>query len=281
MRLITAGLSEIGLNVRGRITGVLPRELTPTGERVITRHAPGHVEEMRWWLRGVPADVDAIVMENSAVSPDLQHLAALWLNPTLVVWTNSRPDHQDAWGDGEQAAMRALSRGIPFGCPLVSGDALNSQSGYRASNIALAEAALETMGFLCDKARAAMRALGPDIADFRVFDLGDGAMLATAFSANDLESTTNLFSLLGWDSSETCVLYSDRRDRPARLRSFASFLSRPWREVRVLRGREKEDEVTEWTRGKRVFGCGNVAGLPLRIIVKLIGGGRRWTMPGL
>lgn len=274
-------MSSLGLRTRGRITGVLPREFTPAGERLITRHAPGHVEEMRWWLRGIPPDTDAIVMENSAVSPDLQPLAARWLDPTLVVWTNSRPDHQDAWGNSEQAAVRALSRGVPSGCALVSGDKLSLPSEYRASNIALAEAALDAMGVLCDKASAAMRALGPDIADFRVFDPGGNTALAAAFSANDPESAELLFSSLGWDTRDTCALYSDRRDRPARLRSFAAFLARPWREVRVLRGRENDDEVTEWMTGKRVFGCGNVAGLPLRIIVKLIGGGCRWTMPGL
>jgi hypothetical protein len=266
-------------------------------ERSIVRSAPAHVEEMRWWLRQMPPDVEAIVMENSAVNPDLQFLAARWLNPTLVVWTNARSDHQDAWGEGEAAAARALAPGVPDGCALVFGGdpgalpagflgkrggptiIAPAGGGYRASNLALARAALDFMGELSEQAEAAMLALPPDTADFRVFDLNDGGTLAAAFSANDPESTEHLFSLLGWECGRTSLLYSDRADRPARRRSFAPFMRRPWLELRTLRGREDRVEVMEWMRGRNVFGCGNVAGLPLRILEDLLGGGYRWTMP--
>jgi hypothetical protein len=125
-----------------------------------------------------------------------------------------------------------------------------------------------------------MKNLGPDIADFRVLKAGD-ITLAAAFSANDPESTDHLFSLLGWSCAETSILYSDRPDRPARRRGFAQFLGRGWREVRVLKSREERAAVTEWLRGRLVFGCGSVAGFPLEIIGRLLEGGCEWTIPCL
>ncbi|MDR1648648.1 MAG: gamma-polyglutamic acid synthetase [Synergistaceae bacterium] len=301
VRLIFAGLSAGGTETRGRVTGVLPRELCPGGERRIVRNSPGHVEEMRWWLRQIPRDAEAVVMENSAVQPDLQGLAALWLRPVLTVWTNAREDHQDAWGPGPDAAFSSLLRGVPEGCALLLSAELGTDRlarrlkerkgplfvlekdgrDYRESNLLLAEKALELLGRSSENARAAMRALPPDIADFRVFRLkDDDTRLAAAFSANDLQSTEHLFSLLGWTEAETSVLFADRDDRRARRESFSPFLTRRWREVRIADKREDPRAITGWMGGgKKVFGCGNVAGFPLEILLSLLKEGCEWTLP--
>jgi hypothetical protein len=308
VRLLSAGLAAGGTETRGRVTGVLPRELHPGGERRIVRNAPGHVEEMRWWLRQIPRGTEAVVMENSAVQPDLQGLAALWLRPVLTVWTNAREDHQDAWGRGPSSAFSALLRGVPEeGILLLSAElaAARPASGkewmkylegrkgptfvlekdgrdYRESNRLLAEKALDLLGRSSGDARAAMRGLPPDVADFRVFRLRNGARLAAAFSANDLRSTEHLFSLLGWTEAETSVLFADRGDRRARRDGFASFLARRWREVRVSDGRGitgETGEIMGWMGVKHVFGCGNVAGFPLEILSALEKEGCEWTIP--
>jgi hypothetical protein len=134
-----------------------------------------------------------------------------------------------------------------------------------------------------------MRDLPPDVADFRVFRLRDGTRLAAAFSANDLRSTEHLFSLLGWTEAETSVLFADRGDRRARRDAFAPFLARRWRETRVCASGGSESrnahethtthEIMEWMSGKRVFGCGNVAGFPLEILSALEREGCEWTIP--
>jgi hypothetical protein len=267
------------------------------------RNSPGHVEEMRWWLRQIPRETEAVVMENSAVQPDLQGLAAQWLRPVLTVWTNAREDHQDAWGFGPDAAFSALLCGVPDEGTLLLGAELGIERikkylagrknpvvvlekdgrNYRESNLLLAEKALDLLGFSSERASAAMRGLPPDVADFRIFHLQDGARLAAAFSANDLRSTEHLFSLLDWPESETSVLFADRSDRRARRDSFAPFLARRWREVRVSDGRHnsrKTREITEWMTGKRIFGCGNVAGFPLEILSALEKEGCEWIIPG-
>lgn len=302
MRLILAGLLAGGINARGRITGVLPRELSSAGERVILRNAPGHVEEMRWWLSHVSRETEAIVMENSAVDPQLQPLAAQWLQPTCTVWTNAREDHQEVWGRGGEAAVRALAEGIPDEGALVLGAELSGHSylserlkkrrgavvqtslqgsDYRGENAALALRALESLGLGGECVRLALESLPPDIADFRVFNMGE-SHLATAFSANDLQSTQQLFSLLGWRAEETTLLYADRADRSARRRSFAPFLALPWKKVRFAAQGERVEALWEWIKGEeRVFGCGNVAGAPLELLEILLRSGVPWVLPNM
>lgn len=300
VRFIFHGLAAKGLRVRGRITGVVPRELSPAGERVIVRNSPGHIGEIRWWLRQMSPDIEAIVLENSAVQPELQCLAARWLCPTLIVWSNAREDHQEVWGRGRAAAEAALLRGVPKTVPLVAGGELADSprllkilerrgqrvfiaahdENFRLSNLSIARKALEVLGYMDAESDMAMTLLPPDVGDFRVFYPSEGTSIAAAFSANDPVSTENLFSLLGWNETETSLLFSDRRDRPARRAAFEAFLKRGWREVMRLDGEESLNDILAWTRWKHVFGCGNIAGTPLSLLQELIKRDCEWTIPG-
>ena len=304
VRLLYAGLAACGLRTYARITGVLPRELSPGGVRVVRRDAPASFREMRWWLSQLPAGVDAVVMENSAVAPELQPAAGAWLTPTLLVWTTLRADHEDAWGPGVGGAAEALLRGVPEGVPVVAGpealplkEALEVRGpaefcapapSFREGNLRLAEAALRLAlggGEIPDAARRAMEDLDPDVADFLVLGSGD-ELLAAAFSANETASTEQLFAETGWRPEETTLLFHHRPDRPARLRAFLPWIrSLPWRAVAFTRAArpllrrdrlEWADEVTDaasfcrWRRGRgRIFACGNVAGWPLEFLMNL------------
>lgn len=299
VRLLFAGMAALGMNAYGRITGVLPRELSRDGERVIVRNSPGHVEEMRWWLGQIPSGAEAIIMENSAVSKELQPLAARWLRPSLIVLTNAREDHQERWGGGQRAAEEALLQGIPEGVPVIlSEEAAASRyltetfklrntkvivaahsNDFRLANISLARSTLEFFGLSSDISDKAMDMLTPDIGDFRVFHIDASTALATAFSANDITSTKYLFSLLGWKEEETLLLFSDRADRPGRRASFEAFLKRDWGEVRILKHKEDLSKLCQWMSGKQVFGCGNIAGAPLELMQLLMKGRCKWTMP--
>lgn len=301
VRLIFAGISAAGLNARGRITGVLPRELLPGGERLIVRNSPGHIEEMRWWLKQIPNGTDAVIMENSGVSPELQPLAARWLKPSLIVLTNAREDHQEIWGRGREAAEDALLRGIPEGVPLVIGGEAASSSrlreilerrrsplavaedyeNFRLANLSLAKKALEVIRLSGAEADRAMELLRPDVGDFRIFFMDGGASLAAAFSANDVTSTELLFSSLGWKEEETTLLFSDRPDRPERRVSFGAFFKRGWREVIITGINASQDELCRLIRGKQVFGCGNIAGAPLGLLQTLIKDNCKWIIPGV
>jgi poly-gamma-glutamate synthase PgsB/CapB len=303
VRMLHAALRDAGLETWVRITGVLPRELGPDGTRNILRSSGAHVEEMRWWLKSLPPSAEAIVLENSAISPDLQELAGLWLQPAITVFTNAVPDHQEAWGPTRGSAAEALAAGVPAGgkvvlpaalgsdrillellrrrnCSLVFadaavGDALNHQNVNRG----LAITTLETLGLDTAQAREAMQLLKEDRYDFRVVNRG-GAKLAMAFSANDVASTMSLFRSLQWKEEETRLIYNHRLDRPGRFRSFTDWLDRShWQEVLIIgdrplnrffhsryhKARDEEGLIQLLHPGERFFGCGNIAGVPLSL----------------
>ena len=301
VRLLQAAFSACGLESRARITGVVPRELGPGGERLIERAAGGHVGEMRWWLRGLPSSTEAVILENSAIAPELQDLAGRWLDPDLTLFTSAVPDHQEAWGPGSKAAAAALADGVPAGGAVILPSALEEDTwlrglfarrdcrpefapplevdadGYRAVNQGLALAAGRRLGLDEAVASKAMKALAPDGYDFRLARR-DGADWALAFSANDITSTRSLFDDLGWNEAETRLIYNHRRDRPLRLKSYAAWLGkRPWREVLIVGDRPARcpGGARFWRLrgpgallalgrpGDRLFGCGNIAGSPL------------------
>lgn len=307
VRLLSAALASFGLEVRGRITGVVPRELrpgvapeAPLKETLLLRSGPASVEEMRWWLSSLPASVDAVVMENSAIEPDLQHLAFRWLRPVCSVLTNVRPDHEESWGRGEESAARALCSGL---CPNVEGYPVvlprtiaerptverllrergcrpvpcDSGEDFAQEHLSMVRSVCDLIGLDGEEGRRAASLLPPDIADFAVYREGEG-VLASAFSANDPESAESLFLSTGWSRGETVVLFNSRHDRQRRLTAFTSWLSsHQWRRVCVFGGAPlilpRRFERLRFVDGAalagfvreegRVFGCGNVAGAPL------------------
>ena len=302
VRLLHAAFHSAGIEAWARITGVEPRELGPSGERLIDRSAGAHVEEMRWWLQRVPRSAGAVVLENSAVTPDFQGLAGQWLGPGLTVLTSVVPDHQEAWGPDAASAAQVLCGGIPGGGAVVAPLALQND-GYLLGllrqrrcrvvfaepspgegndavslNRGLAIEAARQCGLPENESREAFEKLAPDRFDFRVVKRG-GAQVALAFSANDPDSTRAAFESLGWRPSETRLVYNHRKDRPERYRAFSSWLrSGHWREVMVVGdrppglkapgyfGMRAGEGLGDLLRpGDRVFGCGNIAGLPLEL----------------
>jgi hypothetical protein len=211
---------------------------------------------MAWWASQIDpnAVIEAIVMENSAVAPEFQSLAARVIEPTLVVWTNCRPDHEEVWGRGREGAVAALIGGIPPGVPVACGDdvgasvkiALETRGNKTLSplplppeygelprhlreNMELAAAVCHAIGLPLDRSFRAMAALPPDIADFRILERSH-SKLAVAFSANEPTSTAQLFGDTGWSPEETTLLFHHRTDRPARLRAFTPWIdSLPWK----------------------------------------------------
>lgn len=304
VRLLHTAFGDAGLTAYARITGVVPRELGPDGSRTISRPAGAHVGEMHWWLKQLPVTTQAIVMENSAITPDLQDLAGRWLRPDVTVLSNTLPDHQEAWGPSSASAAEVLARGIPSGGQVMMPDSLEDDEHlqvllrqrrcktlfaapapgilpmYRAANLGLALATAEFLGLAAEPALQAMLSVPGDDYDFRIIE-HTGAMLAMAFSVNDITSTRALFKSLQWTEQETRLVYNHRADRPARLKSFMGWLNQSaWKEVLIIgdrplkrtgkasyrKIRDKAELLALLQPGERVFGCGNIAGLPMTLV---------------
>ena len=303
VRFLHTAMQDAGLQTHARITGVVPRELGPQKTRTISRSCAAHVEEMRWWLRRLPASAQAVVLENSAITADLQGLAGRWLQPDITVLSNILPDHQEVWGPTRACAAEVLTSGIQKGNRVILPAKLESDNyllellkrrrcivnfavpvadasaDFQASNLGLALDAVERLGLERTPALRAMLRLQPDSYDFNVVKHG-GAELAMAFSANDIASTRTLFRTLTWPEEETRLIYNHRRDRPERLRSFLGWLNNSrWRDVLIIGDKPRmrrcsarylhvnnADGLLRLIQpGDRVFGCGNFTGLPLAL----------------
>lgn len=307
VRLLYAAMQAAGLRTYARITGVIPRELGPEGSRTISRSAGAHVEEMRWWLRLLPASAQAIVLENSAITAEFQDLGGRWLRPDVSVLANTLPDHQELWGPGGDDAVRVLVAGIPERgrvvlpaglqsdqflmellrrrrCQLVFAEPARAVAEeYRDINLGLALATLGQLGLATAPALQAMLAVPADRYDFHIALCG-GAQVAMAFSANDITSTRMLFESLKWTPDETRLIYNHRADRPGRLKSFVDWLGQTrWREVLVIGDKPRvrpgfgryldiknaQELMRLFKPGDRIFGCGNIAGIPLSLAANL------------
>ena len=304
VRLLDAALRACGLRCWSRITGVIPTVCSPEGCFRLRRTAPASVEEMRGWCASRPRDAEAVVLENSAVTPELHPLAGRWLRPTLTVWTNAHPDHQEVWGAGSGDALRVLFQGIPPGVPVVLGRELGAlpellrglerrgcavsvapgsgEDGVPERQRATALTACAVLGLDRGRCLEGMASLFPDPGDFRTLRRGDGA-LASAFAANDPASSEELWGSLGWYRGDTVLWYHHRRDRSGRLEAFLPWFHRGWKEVwltgalpwrpvagaQILGNPPPEEMERRLGAGLRVFGCGNVAGLPLALLTRL------------
>ena len=303
VRYLHAAMQDAGLQTYARITGVVPCELGPEKARIISRSSGAHIEEMRWWLGRVPTSAQGIVLENSAITPDLQGLAGRWLRPEITVLSNALPDHQEVWGPTSACAAEVLTSGIPRenqvllpadlksdhyllellerrGCKVDLVEPIaDAGADIQANNLGLAIATVERLGFAKAPALQSMLRLRRDKYDFGVVNKG-GAELALAFSANDISSTRTLFRSLSWSEEETRLIYNHRVDRPERFRSFLDWLNNSrWREVlvigdkprmkhcsaRYLQIKSAEGLLRLFKPGDRVFGCGNIAGLPMAL----------------
>jgi len=287
-----------GYSVWGKSTGTRALSFEEGVWRTLRRTAPASVEEMRWWLRQVPSHAEAVVLENSAVHPELQPLAAQWLQPSAVLWTNALEDHQEIWGPGDDRAREVLLCGIPCNTPVVLGRTLfaspeiakelehrncpcyppveeSSEGDYRRERRQMIRQLWRVL-----QLREPFPEHVPDPAEKNLLTLPRG-ILARVFDANDPASTRQALKELGWDTRECTLWFHNRRDRPGRFEAFQTLAALPWRR-RLLTGGHPFRNIPEWTflgnpGGEEmlsllegnIFGCGNVKGLPMELLEHL------------
>jgi poly-gamma-glutamate synthase PgsB/CapB len=335
-RLIAAGLRAGGIRTFAKTTGSAPRTIHLDGseEPIIRRGAANIREQIDTIVQAAREEAEALVVECMAIRPDLQRITEnKMIHATHGVITNVRPDHLDVMGPTLEHVAMALATTIPrngklFSCERRFADYLRGQAKRKGStlhlttpetyptleemqgfdhieipeNVALALDVCEALGVDRRAALSGMHAVTPDVGAATRMLLARNEKeidFVNAFAANDRESTSLLWRLLGMherQEQEAGVLISNRGDRLRRAvglsQAIAEDMQADWYVVAgdhasafvrlaARRGVPREKlydmgdadpetvlgKIFELTRGRAtVMGIGNMGGFGMRFI---------------
>jgi len=261
-RLIAAALRRSGIRTLAKTTGTVPKLILPDGsEETCRRWSPANIlEQMKFVGRAERLNARAIVVECMALDPALQLVSeAAMIRSTVGVITNVRPDHFEVMGETLDDVAEALSRSVPTGGIMVTGDRryyplfseVASRRGSRAvlagnsgqdggdppGVIHLFRENIEVARSVCLLLGLDPAVVGPCLDDAAIAGEGAGIFhipfggktvnFLDAFSANDVVSTRILQERAlaqGACPRPWIALFNNRVDRPLRMKSFADDL---------------------------------------------------------
>ncbi len=252
-RLIAGGLRAGGRRVLAKTTGTMARMILPDGSEVnVYRFGhPNIIEQTRVVRRAVEEEVEALVIECMAVTPELQPLSELRLIRSGVgAITNVRADHLDVMGPTLDDVAMALAQTAPRNGHLFTTEraraylleriarergsethrvpASNADfedlAGFsyieHSENVALALAVCSHLGVDRATALSGMQIATPDPGVLRRHTVRSGDKQVTfvnAFAANDPDSTALIWERLGLNTRRAgeriIVLLTCRADR--------------------------------------------------------------------
>lgn len=124
-RLISAALRSDGLKVLAKTTGSAARIIYPDqSEKEIIRHGPPSISEQKKIVQlAVEEEVDVLVIECMAVSPEIQWSSEnLFLNADYMIITNVRNDHLDKMGNNLLEIAETISLSLPYNSNVISSE---------------------------------------------------------------------------------------------------------------------------------------------------------------
>ncbi len=265
VRFLVSGLGSGGYKVIGKTTGEIP-ELQINGEKIpIHRRAPANIKEQVTALRkGAISGVDVLVTECMAINPELQKASESFLGSQIGIITGFGPDHIDVYGESSEKISEGLSgfipkegkvflmeNDLPFfreniadrNSEAVAVSWANSEEiiglNHIDKNISLALGVCEYLGVPREKAFPAIKEEAKKInLLYKIKANGSAHLIINAFSANDPESTLNLYQDIEEKEEPNLPLlgiFNNRNDRSFRLKTFARFLEMlPFREIIII-----------------------------------------------
>jgi len=227
-RLIAAALREAGYRVLAKTTGSKPVVIFPDGsEKEIERAGkPTILEQKRIVRLAGKVRADAFVVEMMSIRPEVMAVESRkLLRPRLLAITNVRLDHLDDMGRTKDEIAASLAAAIPFqGTVFVPEEEFYpvfqktaEERGARIAkipqlagapaglefpeNIRLALAISDVLGIPKETALRGMAKARPDFGGLRIWKarpepLKDDWYLASAFAANEPESTKKVLALI-------------------------------------------------------------------------------------
>ena len=124
-RLIASGLRKAGYRVMAKTTGTEARLIYPDGSEIDLkrRGIPRIIEQVKIISKASQQDVDILVLECMAISPEMQWVSEhLMVKSDIGVITNIRRDHTDKMGDTLEEIGETLSLTVPAEGSLVTAE---------------------------------------------------------------------------------------------------------------------------------------------------------------
>jgi len=228
-RLIAGSLREAGMRVLAKTTGSKPMLIYPDGtENLVKRRGkPNILETKNILTRAARLGSDVLVTELMSIQPECMYSESVqMLDPSILVVTNIRPDHQEQWGYSKKSIYRAFTHAIPKSCALFLPEEESALFSVKPldrpgletkfipqdlpeeltnrtnrvlphefdQNIRLALAVAEYLGVKKEAALKGMAKAPPDFGSLRAWksspaDSDEKYISVSAFAANDPQST--------------------------------------------------------------------------------------------
>jgi len=228
-RLIAGSLREAGKKVMAKTTGSRAVIINPDGsESLISRKGRPNILETKDIIeQAARSNVDVLVTELMSISPECMYSESVqMLDPSILVVTNIRPDHQEQWGFTRSSLLSTFSHAVPQKSMLflpseemsVLPDTHSLLPGVKIKfadknqgkditarintsfpnefkqNIRLALAVAEFLGIEPETALRGMERSRPDFGSLKAWEVvwsfaGKKYLAVSAFAANDPQST--------------------------------------------------------------------------------------------
>lgn len=299
VRMLDAVFREHGYSTFSKVTGTYPKIIDCHGqEKGIKRNIPSINEQRKVMKQAYKQGAKVLIIECMALKKENQRYSHRLLKPNMSLMTNVRTDHLEIMGLNHDDILDHLGQSTGDELVLTSHPFVYDGLRTMGKKVELAKTSFRLMGEHKDNVdlvaetanhfqignQALIRGLNNYKKDkcTETTIMWQGKEIYNAFSANDFESTIQLYeaylSMKASKGLKTPVImwFNDRHDRPIRSRLFLKWLIKVRPAALVLTGESqsmnrkklikagydgrfiKENDLSQ---NDLVFGFGNVKGL--------------------
>lgn len=249
---IAEGLHSAGMDALGKITGTEPVLIGPDGKRSRIHRwgSPRIQEQLKVVYQAAKTNIDVLVAECMAVSPEIQKIDSRIICPQIVVITNILDDHREQFGGDLKAYAEAICSTIPHRSTVVTTEVeylpfiqscakerqatvivpepINSQlfpQGIHRANIELAVEVCRLAGMDRKKAETNILEQIKRYDHTVCAEISDGIRFINGLAANDIQSASHILDEWREPNERRILLLHTRSDRPLRTVQFAEWIA--------------------------------------------------------
>lgn len=251
-QFIAVGLRSAGMVTLGKITGTEPVLIGPDGNRSRIKRwgSPRIQEQLKVVYQAAKTNIDVLVAECMAVSPEIQTIDSRIICPHIVVITNILDDHREQFGGDLKAYAEAICSTIPHRSTVVTTEVelfpfiqsyakeldatvivpkpIHSKSfpqGIHRANVELAVEVCRLAGMDRDEAETNILGQFKKLENTICSESSDGIRFINGLAANDTQSASHLLDEWHEPNERRILLLHTRSDRPLRTIQFAEWMA--------------------------------------------------------